>query len=119
MAIRSEELVYRGEAVIYRLPLSRARGRASIEVIRRRVALVAVGVIVVIAAMVGTGPQGIAPAATPGGARTVVVRPGQTLWDVAERFAPASVDPRAYLDALIARNGGSASVSAGTTLHLP
>ena len=117
MAVRSEELIYGRDAVIYRFPRVRPR-RARAEVIRRRAALVAVGVIVVIAALFGTGPRGIAPA-SPSGPRTVVLRSGQTLWDVAERFAPVGVDPRAYLDALVASNGGSVSVVAGTRLRLP
>lgn len=48
-----------------------------------------------------------------------VVRPGDTLWDIAVRHAPPGTDPRAYLAALQANNGGRASVVVGASIELP
>lgn len=58
--------------------------------------------------------------AVPVSASTVVVQPGQTLWEVASQHAPAGIAPRAYLDQLRAANGieGSA-VDAWQVLRLP
>jgi len=67
---------------------------------------------VVVAAMslaaVLTGPVanavgiGGSPQANP--SRTYVVRPGDTLWSIATRFAP-STDPRVVVEALASANG--------------
>jgi Tfp pilus assembly protein FimV len=90
---------------------------------RRRIALavLALGVVVV------TGQAGAAlgsstlaaPERRPSltAARTVVVRPGDTLWEIAGRIAP-SEDPRPIVDALTAANG-SGPLTPGEILHLP
>jgi hypothetical protein len=48
-----------------------------------------------------------------------VLRPGETLWDVAERFAPPGIDRRAYVDAVVELNGVEGSVAAGQRVRLP
>lgn len=90
---------------------------------RRRIALavLALGVVVV------TGQAGAAlgsstlaaPERRPSltSARTVVVRPGDTLWDIARRIAPND-DPRPIVDALTEANG-SGAVTPGEILQLP
>jgi Tfp pilus assembly protein FimV len=59
-------------------------------------------------------------ASSPSAPKRVVVRPGQTLWAIAERYAPASVDPRAYVDALVEINDlDHAGVQPGDRIRLP
>jgi nucleoid-associated protein YgaU len=70
---------------------------------RRRAALSAASLVLV---MVLLGPVGHAfqAEAAPRHPRTVVVRPGDTLWSIARRSEPAS-DPRAVVDAIAGANG--------------
>jgi Tfp pilus assembly protein FimV len=84
-----------------------------------RIAGLAVAAVVVAGTMATAGPGGSPMASAEGAPRAVVIRPGQTLWDVAERHAPEGVDLRAYVDALIEINGVEASVVAGQRIHLP
>jgi Tfp pilus assembly protein FimV len=50
---------------------------------------------------------------------TVVVHPGETLWQIAQRVAPAK-DPRTTIHAIEELNGlSSAAVQAGQTLQVP
>ena len=121
MALRSEDLAP-GESRVYRFPVERARARARRAARRarfRRTLAAAAVVTVVAGTLIGGLARGsTAPEAQP--RRAVVVGPGDTLWDVAERFAPDGVDPRAYVDALVRLNhldGGS--VQAGARLRLP
>ena len=118
MAIRSEELIYRRDAVVYRFP--RASRRRSREIARRRIALGCVALSVTVAGIFATGPGGTAPAASSQDApRSVVVGQGDTLWDVAERYAPAHMDVRPYIDAILQKNGLSALPGEGTRIRLP
>ena len=51
--------------------------------------------------------------------RTVVVRPGDTLWAIAARTTPES-DPRAVADAIVAANGiDAAGLVPGQRLVVP
>jgi nucleoid-associated protein YgaU len=52
-----------------------------------------------------------------GYAPTYVVRPGDTMWGIAERLYPGS-DIGRIVDALVSLNGGAA-IEAGQTLNLP
>jgi hypothetical protein len=53
------------------------------------------------------GPSSAATAAvTPAAAEVYVVRPGDTLWDIARRVAPEA-DPRPLVDELADRAGGA------------
>jgi hypothetical protein len=47
------------------------------------------------------------------------MRSGQTLWDLAERYAPTSTDPRAYVDQVLELNHLSGVPAAGVRVRLP
>jgi hypothetical protein len=81
-------------------------------------ALAAVGITVVVATLMGSGPRGIAPAGPDRAPKVVTVGAGDTLWEVAVRYAPKEIDPRAYLDVLVRANG-SATVLPGQRIRLP
>jgi hypothetical protein len=50
----------------------------------------------------------------------VVVEPGQTLWDLADRYAPEGMDLRAYVDAVVGLNDlDGRAPFAGERLRLP
>ena len=129
MAIRVEEL----EAVdarVYRFPVQRTRRpsraqarRARIlerrATARRRAALGALVVVLSVTMLFAGGPGSVAPAGGRGTPRAVVVQPGQTLWSLAERYAGPGIDPRAYVDAILAVNGLDAPPQAGMRIKLP
>ena len=116
MAIRSEALHGESEALVLEFPVRRARARAArarrAVLLRRRVAVVA-GLVAL------AGPPGPAVASRPGAPAQVVVGPGDTLWELAGRYAPRGIDPRAYVDALARLNHLPAGVQAGQRLRLP
>ena len=118
MAIRKEDLV-QSSAVIYKFPPVQARRRHRAEIRRRRLALASVGLVIAAAGLFATGPSGTASATQRPSPRAVTVYSGETLWDVAERHAPADMDTRAYLDAIVELNGGSALVEPGARIRLP
>jgi LysM domain len=62
---------------------------------------------------------GTAPASRPGAPRAVVVHSGDTLWGIAERYAPDGIDKRAYVDALADLNELSGVPRAGQRIVLP
>jgi nucleoid-associated protein YgaU len=66
---------------------------------------------------VGRPTNGLDGASGAGYVATYVVRPGDTLWAIAERVYP-SADVAAIVDALVSLNGGAA-IQAGQTLNLP
>ncbi|CAN5608473.1 hypothetical protein BH24ACT26_BH24ACT26_08810 [soil metagenome] len=121
MAIQAEELRPR-EAVVVPFPAPtggvRAR-RARMLARRRRFATVAVASFVFIATLVGGGGNGVAPASRPGAPGHVTVGTGDTLWDLAERYAPRGVDRRGYVDALVELNDLDGSLYPGTRVRLP
>ena len=119
MAVRSEELIYQTEAVVYRFPPVRHRLEARRAVARRRLALGAVGLTVVVAGLFATGPSGTAPATARSTPRSVVLHTGDTVWEVAERYAPPHMDVRSYIDAIVELNGLTGLPEAGTRLKLP
>jgi hypothetical protein len=117
MALRREELQTRGDATVYSFPTARVRARAKAQVRRRRAGLAVVALSVIAMTLMGGGA---APASKSSAPRAVVVRPGQTLWDLADRYAPEGVDPRAYVDTVIQINhleGGPPA--AGERIRLP
>ncbi|MDQ3646199.1 MAG: LysM peptidoglycan-binding domain-containing protein [Actinomycetota bacterium] len=122
MAVRSEDLGG-ASAIVYRFPpvmAARRRRAQRMAAARRRTALMLVGIGVVVASLLGAGPRGYAPAAGPSGApRSVVIQQGETLWDLAERFAPGTMDPRAYVDLLIEMNGLEGALQQGQRVRLP
>lgn len=87
----------------------------------RRAARRIVGLLIV-ATMLVAGLLGtvMASADEPVAAGHVVLQPGETLWDVAVRSAPAGVDPRRQLDAVRRLNGfGPGALDAWTVVLIP
>lgn len=63
--------------------------------------------------------MGIGGASEARSSRTYVVRPGDTLWSIATRFAP-STDPRLTVDAITSTNGLDPAVLVpGQQLSIP
>jgi Tfp pilus assembly protein FimV len=109
-----------GSPLDFEHPFGHDRSMGRTRVRRRRLVafLVALGL-----AGVVSGP--VANAVAAGGAsrseapRTYVVRPGDTLWSIATRFAP-STDPRIVVDAIRSANGlDPASLMPGWQLSIP
>lgn len=133
MAIRVEELLEEGvtparEARIYHFPVAPRPTRAELRrrairrrraVARRRAGLALVVVVMSVALLFAGGPASVSSADDRRGPRAVVVQPGQTLWSLAERYAGAGVDPRAYVDAILALNGLDGPPHAGVRIRLP
>ena len=123
MAVRREEMWVRPDAQVLDFPVRIARARArraqrTFLFRRVMVGLVAFALVGTIVSVSAAGSE--APAASrPSAPASVVVQPGETLWDLAERYAPAGSDPRDYVAELVEQNGGSELVYAGTRLDLP
>lgn len=84
--------------------------------VARTVALLAASALLV-AATLGTVMTG---AEEPVAAGHVVLQPGETLWDIAVRSAPAGVDPRHQLDIVRRLNGfGPGTLDAWTVVLIP
>ena len=125
-----------GLATVVALPVRRsvaasgaASGAAAAPMLRvvptaarpRRMAMRIAG-LVVAAALLVTGVLGTAmvSADEPVAAGHVVLQPGETLWDIAVRSAPAGVDPRRQLDAVRRLNGfGPGALDAWTVVLIP
>ena len=76
------------------------------------------GLATVVGSVVTTGGPA-EPGIVLAGESSVVVRPGDTLWSIAESLAPSS-DPRAVVDALQERNGlEGADLVPGQVLVVP
>jgi len=89
--------------------------------LRRRLAvlLAVLGLAVALALLVGA-VGATADLQQPAVAGQVVLAPGETLWEVASRHAPAGVDARVYLQAIQDVNGfATADLPAWTTVMLP
>ena len=84
-----------------------------------------VGVLATVAVAVALAVSGLVGATTSGAgelevAGHVVLQPGETLWDVAVRSAPAGVDPRRQLDDIRRVNGfGPGAHDAWTVVLIP
>ncbi len=117
MALRSHDLVSSGEeAVVYRLPASAGRLRHAAT---RVLAPALVAVVLVLMLWSSTRPQHFTPGSRPGAPAVVVVNPGQTLWELSQRYAPLGVDWRAYADALVDLNALDGPLQVGQRLRLP
>jgi hypothetical protein len=102
------------------LPLA---GMSSVPLrLTRRGRLALFALCVTVAAMVGIAVPGTVVADEPGAlttTRTVVVVPGDTLWDIARRVAPAN-DPRTTIYEIRRLNGlSSADIRVGEELLVP
>src|SRR5918999_3038838 len=125
MAVRKQDFYPLGESegLVYDFPLRRAHARArrarAAQIRRRR--LLALSVVVATIALVWAAarPRPYVAGSRPGAPRAVVVAEGQTLWDLAERFAPLGVDPRDYSDAVAELNDLEGTIQAGQRLRLP
>lgn len=94
--------------------------RTSARVRRRRALVGAVLLLAPPLGLLGGGSltsAGQASASASGAGRTYVVRPGDTLWSIAERLSPGA-DPRPLVDDLTAQLGGG-QLQAGERLILP
>lgn len=120
VAVRQEDLLVR-EAIVYRFPSQMMRARAAHRrmVARRRMTLGVVTVVMALGFLMASGPQGTAAASKVGAPKAVAIHQGDTLWGIAARFAPGSVDPRAYVDALETLNSLSGPIHPGMHLKLP
>ncbi|MGH2755021.1 MAG: LysM peptidoglycan-binding domain-containing protein [Actinomycetota bacterium] len=123
MALRREDLQIGREAAVLEFPTAIVRARAARRqraVFARRRLTAALTIVIVVA--LGTQIGGVGnsvPASTAGAPKTIRLEPGETLWDVAARFAPASIDTRAYVDELIELNDLSGAPAAGVKIRLP
>jgi hypothetical protein len=68
--------------------------------------------------LLGSG-GGTAQAIRGNSPHAVVLRPGQTIWDIATRYAPASTDPRAYVDQVLELNHLNGPPAGGVRIRLP
>jgi len=129
VALRREDLSGGRDAVVYRFPSERvevreqrrrlAARRRRLVARRRRLALAGVTIVMSCGLLLATGPSGTATASRDDAPRAVVMRSGDSLWDLAERYAPEGIDPRAYVDAVLSLNGMSGSPEAGQRVRLP
>lgn len=127
MAMVREELVEGPGAVVLWLPaparpvqrprLPSARRRAAVA--RRRLVVGMAGLVLVAAMVLATGPGGAAVASRPGSPARITVAQGETVWDLAERYAPDGIDRRAYVDAILELNRLDGMPLAGQRLKLP
>jgi len=87
---------------------------------RKRAGALAASIAVVVLAVAGIVGTALAGSAELEVAGHVVLQPGETLWDVAIRSAPAGVDPRRQLDDLRRVNGfGPGALDAWTVVLIP
>jgi hypothetical protein len=126
VAIRQDELFETGEAQVVAFPTARVRARASRQarharmMARRRRTVGAVTVAsILFAGIFATGPAGSSSASPNRATHRIVVHQGDTLWSLAERFAPSGTDPRAYVDEIVALNGLDGGLIEGARIRLP
>ncbi len=123
MAIRREDLVAERDAVILRFPNrlleARLARRRRMQVRRRRTVLVATALALVALFLLATGPSGSAPASDPGAPKAITIHAGDTLWSVAEAYAPEGMDLRVYVDAVEELNDLEGGLQTGMRLKLP
>jgi hypothetical protein len=125
MSVSSCEFDRSPGAVVLRFPSYALRRRAAARrralALRRTAAALALLAVLVLVLLGGGGGSGTASAGSAPalGPHAVVIRPGQTIWDLAERYAPATMDPRAYVDQVLDMNHLSGAPAAGMSIRLP
>ena len=108
-----------GTVVAFPTGWVRARRRRRLMVVRRRRAVLGLAGVAVIAATLMGGGGGSAVASKEAAPRSVVLQPGATVWELAEKWAPPDVDPRAYVDAVLALNELHGPPAVGQRIRLP
>ena len=121
MAVRRQDLEIGGDAVVVEFPFERRQAgvRRQQATVRRRRVVASVGAAAAAALLLmGEGPQAsVAPSkAAPS---SVVIQPGDTLWELASRYAPSDSDPRAYIQSIITLNDLDGALEAGDKIKLP
>jgi nucleoid-associated protein YgaU len=124
MAVRREELLEVGtsaEVVAFPTAAVRARiaRREAVARARRRLAIGALLVLLVLGLLAAGGVGRSAPPTRAGSPGAVTVREGQTLWGLAQRHAPEGVDLRAYVDEVVRINHLQGAPQQGMRLRLP
>lgn len=114
MAVHSTDL--RDLRDLGRYPTQRAFRSRQQARLRRRLVSIAMAVGVMLGTlMIG----GSAPASRAGTPPAIVVESGQTLWEIAERYAPEGGDVRAYIDAVVELNDLGGILHSGQRIKLP
>jgi hypothetical protein len=123
MALRREDLLTAPDAVVVDFPVriaaARRRRARRTYLVRRIVAASAVVVLLGGIVSLSASAQNGEVVSRAGAPDAVVVDPGETLWDLAVRYAPEGSDRTAYVDEIIALNGVSGVAPPGTSLDLP
>ena len=123
MAIRRDELTVRPQsrAVVYRFPTGAVRRRAAAQRRRAPLSRFAMAAALFAGALLLAVHLAGAPAAASraGAPAAVTVAPGETLWDIAQRYEAAGTDPRAYVARLERINSLDGPVDAGERIRLP
>jgi hypothetical protein len=122
MAIRQEQLSHDDEAVLLRFARApvRSRPRRAGMLARRRLTFsVALCLLALLTWALFLSPGGPPTTSRSGAPSVVVLSSGETLWDLAERFAAPGGDPRAYVDALAELNHGPDRAQPGARIRLP
>lgn len=100
--------------------MSRTHVRGSQTRARRRrlgVGLVSLGVVV---SLGGPALRAVTPQEpTLVSRHAYTVKPGDTVWAIAERLGPRGADPRPLVDAIVRENGGGTGLTPGETLSIP
>jgi Tfp pilus assembly protein FimV len=121
MAVSEDRFQADYDTVVLRFPTATVRRRVAARrrnlMLRRAAAASALAATLVLV-LLGSG-GGTAQAVNIQSPRAVVVRPGQTLWDIATRYAPASIDPRAYVDEVLELNHLTTPPAGGVRIRLP
>ena len=123
MAIRREDLVPGASGAVLAFPTGYARRKAArqmrIVYVRRRLALAGIFVLIIAGWLLAGGVSNSAVSSQDGAPARITLQSGQTLWEVADRYAPEGIDPRAYVDLLLQMNNIEGAPQAGQRLRLP
>jgi hypothetical protein len=97
--------------------MNRTRVRARIRRRRLGFGLVVVGIVV---SLSGPIVHAVAPEQPELVSRqTYTVRPGDTVWAIADRLGAPGQDPRPLVDEIVRQNGGGTTLIPGETLTVP